>query len=215
VLVAAAICPATALLVPEVAAGAAGELSDLRAACLEALADLLTRGAEKVEVLASGPAREWPAHPVSLTRLGLPGPPSDERPASLHVGQWLLDQVGWNGPTALRTVDGARPAAEGAARVAVLALADGSARRSTAAPGHLDPDAEAYDNALARAVAAVDTTALLALDGEDDARLLTSGRPALQALARSSEAAGGEWSGRLLWSGDPYGVGYLVATWAR
>lgn len=209
-LVAAVVCPATALLVPEVAAGAAEELAGSRTACLSALQAVLASTPDLVVVVTSGEPAEWPAQPADFGRLGLPGRPADARPAALQVGRWLLDQVGWTGATRFATVDGCEPVAGGAERVAVLALADGSARRSAAAPGHLHPDAEAYDTALAAAVGSADTAALLALDPADDERLLVRGREALQALARSVD---GVCSGELLWSGAPYGVGYLVARW--
>ena len=211
-LVAAVVCPATALLVPEVAAGAAAELAELRAAALSALRAVLAPTPDVVEVVTSGDPAAWPAHPADFGRLGLAGPPADARPAALHVGRWLLDEAGWTGPTRFLTVDGTEPVARGEERVVVLALADGSARRSAAAPGHLHPDAEAYDTALAAAVGSADPAALLALDPGDDERLLVRGRGALQALAR---AADGPWSGELLWSGAPYGVGYLLARWSR
>ena len=53
--VAAAFCPQPPLLVPELAAGAAGELAGLRAACDEAVRRLLAAGAERLYVLGAGP----------------------------------------------------------------------------------------------------------------------------------------------------------------
>lgn len=211
-LVAAVVCPATALLVPEVAGGAAGELAEPRELAQEALRAALAQAPDVVEVVTSGEPAAWPRRAPDFGRLGLPGSPADARPAALHVGQWLLDQVGWAGQVRVLTVDGSEPVAQAAERVAVLALADGSARRSPGAPGHLHPEAEAYDNALAAALRSADPGALLALDPADDERLLARGRAALQALAR---AASGGWTGELLWSGAPYGVGYFVAGWRR
>lgn len=214
-LVAAVICPATPLLVPEVAVGAAGDLTEAREGCLSALRSGLAAAPDVVEVVTSGDSATWAAHPVSFARLGLPGDSPDARPAALHVGQWLLDQVGWGGTVRLRSIADGDDVARGSDRVVVLALADGSARRSTAAPGHLHPDAEAYDAALAAAVGAADTAALLALEPEDDERLLVAGRPALQAVARAADAAGPGWVGELTWTGAPYGVGYVAAVWSR
>lgn len=214
-LVAAVFCPATALLVPEVAAGAAAELEQARASCLKVLLAGLATNPDMVEVVAPGPSASWPPQLVNLARLGLPGPPADERPAALHVGQWLLDQAGWGGVVRARTVADREVLADLDHRVLVLALADGSARRSTAAPGHLHPDAEAYDSRLAAAVGEADTATLLSLDPADDERFLVSGRPVLQTVASAADEAGPGWAGELAWSGAPYGVGYFVALWSR
>jgi hypothetical protein len=217
VLVAAAFVPGAPVLIPQVASGAAGELDEARAAALDAIRNALQDDPETVLLVAGGPPRRWPADPPSFARLGLPDPRADSRPVALHVGRWLLDAAGWEGPVLVETTDGTTaPDLHGQSRVAVLAPADGSARRSPAAPGHFHGDAEAYDDTVVRAVAAADVGALLALDPADDARLLVGGRPAWQATARAAQQeAGASWRGELLWSGAPYGVGYLVATWRR
>ena len=54
-LVAAAFCPQPPLLVPELAAGAAAELDELRAACDAAVDAVLAAGADRVVVLGSAP----------------------------------------------------------------------------------------------------------------------------------------------------------------
>ena len=53
--VAAAFCPQPPLLVPEIGAGAAAELTALRAACDEAVRRLLAAGPERLYVLGAGP----------------------------------------------------------------------------------------------------------------------------------------------------------------
>ena len=50
-----AFCPSPPLLVPELAAGAAGELDPLRAACREAVRRLLAAGPDQVVVIGTGP----------------------------------------------------------------------------------------------------------------------------------------------------------------
>lgn len=224
-MLAAAVCPHPPLLVPEVAAGAAGELNVVRAACSIAIASGLAAEPERVVLLGSGPSTHtWaPDAAGSLTAFGLPGPPG-ELPLSLTVGRWLLDQVGWDGPRELHTIAAdAAPAdcvALGAKLAAgapafLLVLGDASARRSAAAPGHLDARAESFDAAVAAALAAADVDALLALDPHLAADLLAAGRPAWQALAGAARAAGGAWTGALHHDSAPYGVGYLVASWVR
>ncbi|HEV2891927.1 MAG TPA: hypothetical protein VGX28_16255 [Frankiaceae bacterium] len=185
-LLAAAVCPHPPLLVPEVAAGAAYETYDLRDACRRAVATL-------------------EGHPVVAVGT----------PQALDVARWLHPRA------SLVELDPALPPDEAAALgarlaeddVALLAMGDGSARRSLAAPGYLDPRAEPYDAAVAAALRDADTHGLLALDPADDAALLVAGRPAWQVLAGA--ARGGRWRGELLYDAAPYGVGYLVATWSR
>ena len=51
-----AFCPSPPLLVPELAAGAAGELDPLRAACREAVRRLLAAHPDEVVVIGTGSA---------------------------------------------------------------------------------------------------------------------------------------------------------------
>ena len=186
-LVAAAVCPHPPLLVPEVAAGAAHETDDLRAACRAAVATLAG-----YDVVVVGTAQA-----VGIGRWLLP-----------HAYPHVLDpRLAPAGAAALgRTL-------AGDAAVAMLVMGDGSARRSEQAPGHYDPRAEPYDAAVARALRDADADALLALDPADDDALLVAGRPAWQVLAGA--ARGAEWRGEMHFDAAPYGVGYFVATWAR
>ena len=86
-----------------------------------------------------------------------------------------------------------------------------SARRSLKGPGYLDPDAEPFDTAVESALRDADTEALLALDPDRAERLLAAGRASWQVLAGAAGDA--RMSGSVTWSGSPYGVTYLVATW--
>ena len=70
-----------------------------------------------------------------------------------------------------------------APRVALLAMGDGTARRSTSAPGYLDERAEPFDAAVEHAFRDGDLPALAALDPALAADLLAAGRPAWQVLA--------------------------------
>lgn len=219
------VCPHPPLLVPEVAAGAAAELDGVRAACADAIDAGLKAAPERVVLIGAGRVTQrWPAGAADvLPDLGLRGP-GGELPLSLAVGRWLLDQARWDGPRELRSVAAAAGALECAALGATLAdgppamllvLGDASARRSPAAPGHLDPRAEVFDAAVAAALAAADTSALLGLDAELAEDLMVAGRPAWQVLAGAVRATAGEWAGTLHADTAPYGVGYLVASWLR
>ena len=119
-LVAAAVCPCPPLLVPEVAAGAAAELDDLRRACADALAVVAASRPDRL--LAVGPAHRLVDHPgdeADVThypqgaagsfrgfgvdrrvRLGTAGAAPAEGdgpplPFPLAVGAWLLEHVRW------------------------------------------------------------------------------------------------------------------------
>lgn len=229
-LVAAAVCPHPPLLVPEVAAGAAGEMDACRSACARAL-ELLAEHRPDILVLV-GAGASTTTHGAgavgSLHPYGVPveatlgrgdGPRSPTLPLSLTVGAWLAR--GWEGPVAAVEVDaGAEPpeclrlgeqAAALAERVALLVLADGSARRGPTAPGYTDPRAQPFDAAVEQALSTGDPTALAALDRHLAAELLVGGRAPLQVLAGA--AAPARWQGEVLYADDPYGVSYVVAAW--
>ncbi|MFG2485298.1 MULTISPECIES: hypothetical protein [Streptomyces] len=239
-LVAAAVCPAPPLLVPEVAAGAAAELGEARTACSDALAVLAASRPDLLVVV--GAAAEGGAYdqgtPGSFAGFGvdltvtlgpdLGEPPSGHAtgvtlPTSLAVAGWLLGQARW----AAAPVAGAAVAADlapsgcgllgadlggSAERVAMLVLGDGSACRTLKAPGYLDERAAAFDAAAARALGAADVAALAGIDAALAAELQAAGRAPWQVLAGAAEGA--ELEGRLLYEDAPYGVGYFVAAWS-
>ncbi|MFG1696447.1 hypothetical protein [Nonomuraea sp. NPDC049309] len=214
-LVAAAVCPPTPLVV--------FALPGLRAACEDAIARLakarperlvVVGGAETAEAYggdAAGTLRPWG---IDMTTEG--GEPV--LPLSLTVGRLLL---GGDGPDALRSVAfDASPEecaalgeelAGGPGRVALLVMADGSACLGPRAPGRYDEAAEPLNDLIAAAIAAGDPAPLAAIDPGAADRLWVSGRSALQVLAG---AAGGKtYEGRLLMATAPYGVGYFAGCW--
>jgi hypothetical protein len=141
-------------------------------------------------------------------------------PLSLTVAGWLLRSVGWRGPVSGQQVAGdADPGscldlgaglAASAPRVALLVMADLSARRSAAAPGYLDPRSVPFDDTVERALAAGDAAALGAIDPGFAHDLLVGGRAALQVLAGAGPLGPGQMRATL----DPYGVRYVVASWS-
>jgi hypothetical protein len=236
-IVAAALCPCPPLLAAELT-GQADILPELRAACATAVARLLAAGADVVAVV--GPAETtgtWdPAGELSLAAyapaLGAPalGAPAlrataPPLPLALGIGALLLGHARYAGPRALWGVAADEPAAgclalgreiaASAPRVALLAMGDGSARRSAAAPGYLDERAAPFDEAVERAVRDGDLAALGSLDPVLGAELLAVGRPAWQVLAGALLAepvADGRLRTQVLYSDAPLGVAYLVAT---
>jgi hypothetical protein len=146
-------------------------------------------------------------------------------PLALGIGALLLDQAGYRGPRVLHGIAGDEPPAAclalgreiaaSAPRVALLAVGDGTARRSASAPGYLDERAAPFDEAVERAVRDGDLPALAALDPALAAGLLAAGRPAWQALAGALSADYSGASGletEIVYSDAPLGVAYLVAT---
>jgi hypothetical protein len=140
-------------------------------------------------------------------------------PLSIGLGAMLLDQAGYRGRRKLLAVGQDEPASacvrlgaalgETGTRTGLLVIGDGSARRSTKAPGHLDPRAAAFDAEVERAVRTGDLAALERLD-EDLARdLMATGRPAWQALAGAMGSLAP--AADILYCDDPFGVAYLVA----
>ena len=243
-LIAAAVCPHPPAIVPELAAGAAPELDELRAACDAALAQLIAADPDVIVAVGGGPRTErfedgyrgsfapWgvpvevvgSAVPSPPRRTGLTAPPAPPRlPLSLLVAAWLLARqpprrhrlaaVAVDAPASTNAGTGAELAGM-PQRLALLVLGDGSACRGTAAPGYDDPRAEAYDRAVAAALAGADTRTLLGLDQALSDRLRVAGRAPWQVLAGAAAAAGG-FTGRLWHDSAPYGVAYLVATWSR
>jgi hypothetical protein len=239
-LVAAAVCPCPPLLVPEVAAGAAHELDEARAACFDALAVLAAARPDRLVV--AGPAERggdvggFPQGARGSFRgfgvdrdvtlgpaAGAAEPQAYALPPSLAVGAWLLERTEW-GPAPVEgmgvdpllapedCVETGRSIAASAPRVALLVMGDGSACRTLKAPGYLDPRAADFDAAAARALRAADPGGLLALDAGLAELLQAAGRAGWQVLAGAAEGAG--LDGRLLYDAAPYGVGYLVAGWS-
>jgi hypothetical protein len=237
-LVAAAVCPCPPLLVPEVATGAAPELDTARTACTDALGVLAAARPDLLVVVGPGDGAGPEFYPegapgsfrgfgVGLdVRLGPDRgvPARRELPYGLAVGAWLLGRTGWaDAPveglavgeslTAERCAEVGEAVAGRAERVALLVMGDASACRTLKAPGYLDERAAPFDAELARALGAADTGALRALDTGLARELKVSGRAPWQVLAGAA-AGNPDLEGALLYEDAPYGVGYLVATWA-
>jgi hypothetical protein len=128
-----------------------------------------------------------------------------------HPLPWILQGIEHRAPTSDCGALGRRIAAR-PGRTALLAVADGSARRGEKAPGYIDPRAEGADAHIADALDSADPDALLALDAGLCEDLLIAGRAAWQVMAGACD--GTPWLARTLYHGDPFGVTYRVVTWA-
>jgi hypothetical protein len=230
-IVAAALCPHPPLLVPQVAGRASPEMDDCRTACAAALADLGAAGPDLLVVVGGGTGTRL--HPSgsrgSLRPYGvhldvtlgpppsLPGPTT--LPLSLTIGAWLLHEAAWAAPVeglqvdehagAERCLAAGRSLRDRAPRTAVLVMADLSARRAPTAPGYFDTRSVPLDTAVESALLAGDSEAVAGIDVSLAEQVLLAGRAPLQVLA----GAGFPGSVRQRWTGDPYGVRYVVASW--
>jgi hypothetical protein len=152
--------------------------------------------------------------------LGAPDPGSP-LPLSLTVGAWLVQRsVGGRGTTVGISVgpdfassDAAEELRRRARRedLVLIVMGDGSARRSTAAPGYLDGRAATFDATVAAALRHGDAAALARLDAGLGAELLAAGVPAWRAAG--ALLVGADYDAHLDYDAAPYGVGYLVAAW--
>ena len=230
-LIAAAVVPHPPVLVPEVAQGLSPDLDSLRAACGAAVGRLYAAGAEEVLIVGAGPQQgtevvsrgSFRAYGVDLEVDGRWGPVDrSAAPMTLPflIAAWLLRDrpaepvrrpvmVDEHSEVATALAN----SANSATRQAMLVLGDGSASRTPQAPGHFDERAEAYDVAVARALATADAAALAALEPGLSRELHVAGLPAWNALAAAATASGVEYDADLLYDQAPYGVGYFVATW--
>ncbi len=224
-IIAAALCPSPPLLIPSLT-GAAVVLPELRRACEQAVAELVAADPDVVAVVgAGGQTKIWDGDARLDVAVFAPGIGAAERPvnmlpASLGVGCWLLDQVGYAGERLLCCVAHPEPAercarvgadlAAGPGRTALLVLADGSARRTPKAPGYFDERSAGFDAEVEHAVRTGDLGALLAVDAGLAAELLATGRPGWQVLAGALNGA--SCRTEIRYCDDPFGVAYLVAS---
>jgi hypothetical protein len=223
-LAAAAVVPGAPLLVPALAGGSAGVDDALRTQVLTAVEGLLAAPGDELVVVAAAAHTAAASGTWDWSSLGVcargdgPGP---ALPLALAVGAWLLDTCGAGPERSYRGVSeqaSAGDCADLGARLAagkdvrLLVVADGTARRSEKAPGHLDPRAQAFDEQVQRALATADRAALLQLDPDLARDLWAAGRAPLQVLAG---AAGSDpLSPEVHFAGAPYGVEYVVASWS-
>jgi hypothetical protein len=222
-LVAAALCAGPPLLAPELS-GVDEAAAVLREASRAAVAAMAATAPDVVVVV--GPAdrtAQWPPSVrLDLAAYGAAAPPSSMpvAPLSLALGARLLDDVGYAGPRSLRSVDDqatlstcravAADVVGAAARVGLIVMADGSARRSLKAPGYFDERAEPYDDGVRRIVSSGELTALHTLDPALARELMAPGWPALQVLAAAFGTNRPQTT--IHYDAAPYGVGYLVAS---
>lgn len=237
-IVAAALVPQAPLMLPGLT-GRSDPAAEMRCAAAQVVADLVRVEPDEVVLVASGDRtgavevrdelglHRWGVAAGVASRPETVGLQAERAgPVSLPfaVGSTLLEAAGWQGARRWQQVGwpdagGAAVAvgaelAEGPARVGLLVLGDGSARRTLKAPGHLDERAAYFDDALVDALTG-DPARLADVDPALASELMVSGLPAWQALAGAlSDAPTGPVPVEMRWSGDPFGVMYVVG-WVR
>jgi len=225
----AVLCPSPPLLARELT-GRDPVVPGLRDACGAAVARLLAARADVVVVVGAGGATAtWdpddrldlsayaPAPGVATGKPGLP--------LALGLGALLLDAAGYTGPRLLQAIGESEPPEEclrlgaslaaATATAGLLVIGDGSARRSQAAPGHLDERAAPFDAEVERAIRDGDMAALAVADPVLASELMVTGRAPWQVLAGALPGApgapGANPAAEILYADDPFGVAYLVA----
>lgn len=214
---AAVVVPAAPALLPGIG-GTADPLRPWRERAASLVADTLTKGADRVLVVGSGPTTApWPVDaPSGAARFTTGRVPVGALPTDLEIGRLLATSTG--AETVLQSVAAdatpdecaalGRDLADGPDAV-LLVVADGPATLTEKAPGHLRPDAAPFAAELSRALAEGDAAALAALDPTTCESLWMRGRPPLQVLAAAAEGLAGE----LVEEDAPFGVQYLLTRW--
>jgi hypothetical protein len=130
-------------------------------------------------------------------------------PLGHRVATTLLGPVAFEPRLALP--DAAAGLLEVSEPTTLVVMADGTARRGEKAPGHLHPDAVAFDERIELALRSGDAESLAALDPEEGEELWCEGVPALRLLgelARDREVVA-----YVSYAEAPYGVAWWVARW--
>jgi len=212
------------LLLPAVEVRPDAATTALRRACAAAVAEMLVVRPRVVVVVApgAGPGERFGAGDagrlsgfgvdVTIPFKGPVGPGGRPVPWAHALGAWLLDRAGFTGTRiGVGPADLGQVARDLPAPWAVLAMGDGSARRSVKAPGYLDDAAAPFDAAVASALGAGDPAALAGLDAAEGERLLAAGVPVWRAVGDA--LAGRTVTAQLHHDAAPLGVGYLAASW--
>ncbi len=233
VIVGVAFCPHPPALIPVVAGGVARDLAAVLAAG-DVVTAGVTAGVDSVVILGAGavagafPSGAWgtlAGFGVDVTA-GMGGRRLADAtlPLALTIGCWLVARTAHPPPIqAVAVLAGDRDASvtallglTGSGRHGLLVMGDGSARHGEKAPGYSNSRAEAFEESVRRTLAAGDAVALAELDESGAAELLAAGGPSWRVAATALLMQGaGRWSAQLLYSGQPFGVGYHVASWRQ
>lgn len=174
------VVPSTLALLPAYS-GLEDPMPDVRAATLAAVGWLVSSHPDEIALLTAPPRDRADGVP---------------EPAAVRIGAHLLAEHGFAG-------------AIGEGGKGLLVVANGSAKRSEKAPGHLDQRSLAFDAGVDAALRGGDPRAFADLDVELAADLWAFDAPALRRLAGLE----GRFAAEVDYAGDPFGVQYWVARW--
>jgi len=171
---------------------------ELRAACAAALGKLLAEGPERLVVVAAPVSELNQARGVT-------------EPLGFRIARHLLGEKPFEERVALPYTAASMLEHEAPRSTAVVVMADGSARRGEKAPGHLHPDAIAFDDAIEAALREGDVETLARIDPDQAHELWCSGAPGFHLLAEV--ARGHRIASEVTYADAPYGVAWWVARW--
>lgn len=225
-LTAIALVPSAPVIVPELAGGAAGELTDLRAAVAAAVEPLPDRwiaigvGAND-EVLTPPRTGTFAGYgadvPVTLSADASAAP--EPMPLCALIAGWVRGAFAAHAAAEVRVFAAGHDADAAVARgrdlraliddaadpIGVLVVADGCHTLTPSAPGGHDPASVPVQATLDDALATGDAAALTRLPNS------VVGRVAYQVLAGLTEPRPAD--ARQLYRDAPYGVGYFAGRW--
>jgi hypothetical protein len=171
---------------------------ELRAAITAALGKLFADGPDRIVVVAA------PVSELNRSR-------GVTEPLGHRIARHLLGEREFDAQIAL-PYEAASLVEHGDSRsTAVIVMADGSASRGEKAPGHLHPDAIAFDDAIERALRAGDVDVLAAIDPDQAHELWCGGAPGFHVLAEI--ARGRQIAVDMTYAEAPYGVAWWVVRW--
>jgi hypothetical protein len=231
-----AMIPSAPVMVPELAAGAAAELVDLREAVLAAAASLPARwiviGVGRTDAVVEpqqvGTFAGYGAElPIALSPGS--GDTAEQLPLCALIAGWVRGQVKSEARAEVRVfaddldVDAALARGqrlraeidEAADPIGVLVVADGVHTLTPPAPGGYDPGSIPVQAALDDALAGGDAAALTRLPDTVVGRVayqVLAGLTGFPGISQSSSRPGLR-SAKELYRGAPYGVGYFVGVW--
>ena len=192
-----AFLPTPPLLIPEIAAGAAHDLDDVRVAARAAV-DWACAGSNVAAGLPEPPVGDetW-----SLAGFGVRIGHGKRVGLAEGMARWLL---------AGRPAEMVGPGGSLGAYDAVLVMGDASSSRTDKAPGHTNPAAIPFDDAVLAALRHGDARAL----AETDLELATQGGAAgAAAWVSLAERVAQVQSASVDVATAPFGVLYVVARW--
>lgn len=228
--------PQPPLLVPELTVRSRPETEELRAACLRAVSalaevsgDWLAIGTDRrvsgeLSPESTGTFAGFGVDVAVSLRAGASrGCGDDELPLAALVAGWLRGVAGADSVRMRLLDEEASPAvagqvgaglsnSAGGEPAGLLVLADGPRRFGDY---EREGDPEGVAELIRDGLAVPGSGKLDALDAGSAERSGVVGRAALWSLAGLVESDDAAWSGELLHSATPFGVGYHVAVWTR